>query len=53
MKTSVIVAILIGLIATMVVVGKIWTAEAQKNHPPPVCYVTGGHWNFWNGWECG
>jgi len=27
--------------------------EAARAHPPAVCQLLGGSWNFWDGWRCG
>ena len=25
----------------------------SKDNPPASCQLLGGHWDIWNGWQCG
>jgi len=50
--TALIVAIALGIILALGAV-KVAGNIASENNPPVSCQLLGGHWNLFEGWQCG
>jgi hypothetical protein len=54
LKTEIGMAV---IVATLIIGALISIARVEQNvqaraNPPVTCSLFGGHWSWWNGWEC-
>jgi len=53
MRAPLTVGSLIAILLAAFVAVHVINAEMSKDSPPAACQLIGGHWDIWNGWQCG
>lgn len=52
-RTPGVIGVVILTLIVLFIAAKVGHAFAMRSHPPAMCYLIGGHWDMWNGWNCG